>query len=181
ALRSLDRKQWKMQPRQAGFEQKADEARDGGAENASGKRHQHEGRPRVQRPSAGVVGIVENSRVVFTAESHCGDQDATGEHENPAFAGPGFQQIGHTLNREWREGVDELVAAPTGRFRGLLQPVRMSKFGEQHPAHDSISSATRSRTSCMDTVGTRRTKMRKRKMKNPSEPKVVSQSKTVGR
>src|SRR5262249_59611652 len=102
-------------------------------------------------------------------------------HESPDVGGAGIQQIRHAFDRERREGVDELVAAPAGRFRSLTQLVRTSEFGEQHLAHDSISSATRSRTSCMDTVGTRRTKMRKRKMKNPREPKVVSQSQTVGR
>src|SRR5262249_6030505 len=76
--------------------------------------------------------------------------------------------------------IEQLIAAVAGCLRGLAQPVRLSKFGQQHLAHDSISSATRSRTSCMDTVGTSRAKMRKRKMKNPGEPNVVSQSETVG-
>src|SRR5262249_49011367 len=100
--------------------------------------------------------------------------------ENPDFARSLVQHLGHALDRERCEGIEQLIAAVAGCLRGLAQPVRLSKFGQQHLAHDSISSATRSRTSCMDTVGTSRAKMRKRKMKNPSEPNVVSQSQTVG-
>src|SRR5262249_30686305 len=128
ALGSFDRKKWKVESRKAGLEEKADKTSDRGAENAGGKKHQHERRPRVQRPTPGVVGIGENGRVVFAAQRHCGNQDAAGEHEGADFARPGTEHLSHAIDRERREGVDELVAAAARGFRGLTQPMRMSEL-----------------------------------------------------
>ena len=48
-----------MQSRQAGLDQECGKAGNRGDEDAGRERHQHEGRPGVERPAAAVVGIID--------------------------------------------------------------------------------------------------------------------------
>ena len=59
--------------------------------------------------------------------------------------------------------------------------VLIGEFGEQDARHDGSPSATSFRTSCIETTGMTRTKMRNIIANRPSEPKVTIQSQMVGK